>query len=115
MLMDPILPMETHAGHNMVIDQHDSGQADPHAGHMLNHQPMDIEQEREVRNFIFLMQKSLDVSSVVIWLPDVGDLVTSDVEIFIGPLENEVLRKLVRNKVVDMIYGTQFENVLAFW
>lgn len=53
MLMDPILPMETHAGHNMVIDQHDSGQADPHAGHMLNHQPMDIEQEREVRFLFF--------------------------------------------------------------
>ena len=50
--MDPILPMETHHhGHNMaaVIDQHDSGQ---HAGHMqLNHQPMDIEQEREVLFF----------------------------------------------------------------
>ena len=55
MLMDPILPMETHHhGHNMaaVIDQHDSGQ---HAGHMqLNHQPMDIEQEREVL-LIFLV------------------------------------------------------------
>eukprot|EP00093_Oithona_nana_P005961 05961.XXX_40958_53653_1 [CDS] Oithona nana genome sequencing. len=54
MLMDPILPMETHHhGHNMaaVIDQHDSGQ---HAGHMqLNHQPMDIEQERE-----YLMTKT---------------------------------------------------------
>ena len=63
--MDPILPMETHHhGHNMaaVIDQHDSGQ---HAGHMqLNHQPMDIEQEREVL-FFFSYFLSKDYASLL--------------------------------------------------
>ena len=50
MLMDPILPMDAgngHNGHNMaVIEPVDAnGQ---HAGHLMTHQHMDIEQEREV-------------------------------------------------------------------
>ena len=50
MLMDPILPMEAHAGsgHGMAIIEPVDGSGQ-HAGHMqLSHQPMDIEQEREV-------------------------------------------------------------------
>ena len=80
MLMDPILPMETHHhGHNMaaVIDQHDSGQ---HAGHMqLNHQPMDIEQEREVLFFFRTLSTYASLLSrrlkYIIWLPDVASKV----------------------------------------
>lgn len=80
MLMDPILPMETHHhGHNMaaVIDQHDSGQ---HAGHMqLNHQPMDIEQEREVLFFFRTLSTYASLLSrrlkYIILLPDVASKV----------------------------------------
>ena len=55
MLMDPILPMEGHNGHNghtmAVIEPVDvSGQ---HAG---QYQPMDIEQEREVRIFFLFFE-----------------------------------------------------------